>query len=188
VHLSQTLVHGYLLVRPRAGLSCQSTPDPRGGTEKLPELSKAARRTVRCDGTYHFESWIKPRRSHLLERHRESRASAQRPGSIDSPQRNPVRTVIGLSDVFLVVTPAAQWLYVGYPIAGAQGQRDDVVRRKRSVFLSASKADVSVLFAKRLELCGGIRTFSCVFPGTPPAPLRCGSSRIALPPTTDASR
>jgi hypothetical protein len=44
----------------------------------------------------------------LLERNRESRASALRPGSINSPQRNPVRTVIGLSDVFLGVTPAAQ--------------------------------------------------------------------------------
>ena len=79
---------------------------------------------------------------------------------IDSSQRNLARAIVDYFDVFPRVAPATQGLDIGYPVAAAQGQRDDVVRRKRGIFVSASKADVAVPFAKRLELCGGVSTLA----------------------------
>jgi hypothetical protein len=91
---------------------------------------------------------------------RKGRASIEARLQIYLSQRNSAKTIGNCLDVFPRVTPAAQGLDIRYPVAAAQGQRDDVVRRKRSIVVSASKTDVAVLFAQRLELCGSVVTFA----------------------------
>src|SRR5215203_1349108 len=65
---------------PPCGPSRQSTPNPRSGTERLPELSAVACRTIRCERTYHFGGRIKPEDS-VCSNAKEKAGPRPRPGS-----------------------------------------------------------------------------------------------------------
>ncbi len=90
--------------------------------------------------------------------------------------------VVNYFDVFTRVASATQGLDIRYPVAVAQGQRDDVVRRKRSIFVSAPKTYVTVLIAKLLELRGSVVPFALAAHRSVAIPLNGSLSRVLLSP------